>query len=544
MKKVLKSHWWAIFFIFFFPLLIIYSYVDFVRDSELNARAGWLLMMGGLVYIMRHTFMQKMLLVVLGMMALSGALDVMYASTFGGVFTSASLEAMLLTDAHESWDFLTAYASLGNITLLLFYVTVVYFSLRQLKFTTAHTNSQRFYVFLGVLMLVVAAQQIYQRDRFFDTVPGFVGTAIDFSKNREGMDKAVAARQALYANKSFNAVKQTDLAQTYVVVIGESMNRNHLGLYGYPRETTPNLAKLSAEFLRFDNVVSAFAQTSPSLKVALTEANLQNRMADTQASSLLEAAKKAGFKTWWISNQQPLRMPTTPIAALADVQKFISHDFNGVEDKRYDGYLLPAINDALTDKAAHKVIFVHLMGSHLQYRNRYPDEFEFFTTAENTKAYSPNLSNGQLNFINQYDNSIRYTDFVLSKVVEQLNSHSEIAALSFFADHGEEVFDSKDFKGHGPDRVTKNMLEIPFMLWRNSAYKTQFNTTEAILAERLNSPFMLDDYFEFGLCFMHIKSDLTRPGQSWCGADFKASPRIIYGKEYDKEWPWNPPIAV
>jgi heptose-I-phosphate ethanolaminephosphotransferase len=158
--------------------------------------------------------------------------------------------------------------------------------------------------------------------------------------------------------------------QTYVIVVGESLNRNHMSLYGYDRETTPNLNRLSSEFIKFDNVVSAFAQPRPSLSVSLTEADTVNGLTEAKAISLLGAMKKAGFKTWWISNQQPLRKPTTAMAALADVEHFISHDFHGVEVNRYDGYLLPSVKAAIADKAPHKVIFVHLMGSHLQYTNR------------------------------------------------------------------------------------------------------------------------------------------------------------------------------
>ncbi|MBD3768482.1 MAG: phosphoethanolamine transferase, partial [Gammaproteobacteria bacterium] len=305
----------------------------------------------------------------------------------------------------------------------------------------------------------------------------------------------------------------------------------------YSRPTTPALQAHQAEYLRFDNVVSAFAQTSPSLRVALTEANVHNQAGYETSISLLEAAKKAGFKTFWISNQQPSRIPTTPIAANADSAHFISHDFKGVENHRYDGYLLPSVEKALADPAAHKVIFVHLMGSHLQYRNRYPEAFAVFKGKEGVKAYTDEVSSSELQYINEYDNSVLYTDFILGKLMGLLSQQKQIAALSFFADHGEEVFDSTDFKGHGPDSVTKNMVEIPFLLWRNAAYQQAFVQTERVLQNRLQAPFMLDDYFHFGLCFMHIQSNLTRPAQSWCAPEFEPLPRLVYGKDYDKEWP-------
>ncbi|WP_373020839.1 phosphoethanolamine transferase [Thiomicrorhabdus sp.] len=534
MRRHFKSHWWVTFFIFIFPLVVIYAYVDFIRSSELNARLGWLLMIGGLAYLFRHTMSQKILLGILALMALSGAFDILYAVTFGGIFTSASFEAMVLTDPRESLEFIIAYASVENVLLLMFYLAVVYWSLRNVDFKPAGTKRQRVYAFLGVLMALVAAQQINQRGRVFDTVPGFVGVAVDYSRGRQGMDEVIKARQTLCATKAFDAVMQSQKPQTYVVVIGESMNRNHLGIYGYARQTTPELSAMSDGLFVFDNVVSAYAQTRPSLSVALTEANLQNKLSDQEAISLLGAAKKAGFKTWWLSNQQPLRMPTTPIAALADQQHFISHDFKGVENHRYDGFLLPYVQQALDDPAEHKVIFVHLMGSHLQYGNRYPEEFDVFEGKDGIKGYTSDLSGSQLDYINEYDNSVRYTDHVLGEILRMLSGRTQIAALSFFADHGEEVFDSKDFKGHGPDGVTHNMLEIPFLFWRNAAYQQQFGQTDELLMKRLHTPFMLDDFFHFGLCFMQVKSDLSPSEMSLCGQEYQPAPRVIYGKDYDK----------
>jgi heptose-I-phosphate ethanolaminephosphotransferase len=512
----------------------MYAYSDFIRSSELNSRLGWLLMIGGLAYLFRYTILQKFLLGVLFLLVLSGSLDILYAVTFGGVFTSASFEAMAVTDTHEGMEFLFAYASFENVLLIAFYLIVSYLLLRRILFKAPVYTRQKVFAALGVVMLLVAIQQMNQRGRTFDTLPGFTGVAIDYASNHEGMDAVIAARQTLYKTKDFNAQMLSAKPQTYVIVVGEALNRNHMSLYGYPRDTTPNLNRLSSEFITFDNMVSAFAQTSPSLSVSLTQADTVNSLKEDESISLLGALKKAGFKTWWISNQQPLRRPTTAMAAIADVEHFISHDFHGVESHRYDGYLLPSVKEAIEDKATHKVIFVHLMGSHLQYTNRYPPEKSVFKGAEGVHAYDKNPSDSELDYINSYDDSVRYTDSVVSEMLTQLQGVKDIAALSFFADHGEEVFDSKDFKGHGPDGVTHNMLEIPFIFWRNKAYQTEFKAVDTLLKSRTHASMMLDDFFHFGLCTAQVTSDLLNPQRALCSPDYQAKPRIIYGKDYDK----------
>ena len=534
MSKLIRSHWWSVFFVLFFPLLIMYVYSDFIRSSELNARFGWLILLGGIAYLLRHTLLQKLLLGVIFIFALSGSMDILYAVTFGGVFVSATFEAIALTDTHEAFEFLHAYISFENVLILLTYWLIAFYSLKKILFKEAELTREKVFAGLGVLMVLVAIQQLNLRGRTFDVLPGFSGVAIDYSNKYESIEKIIQDRQNLYENSPFKASMVSNKPQTYIVVVGESLNRNHMSLYGYARSTTPNLDEQESQAIVYDNMISVFAQTKPSLSVNLTQADTVNNMPESQAISLIGVFKRAGFKTFWISNQQPQRVPTKPIANIADSQTFISNDFHGVEANRYDGFMLPYIDKALADKAEHKVIFVHLMGSHLQYENRFPPEEMVFKTSENIQAYSQELSDSQLDYINAYDNSVRYTDLVLSDVLQKLQAEKGIAGLLFWADHGEEVFDSKDFKGHGPDGVTKNMLEVPFVFWRNQAYLSEFKSIDDVLVKHKNTPAMLDDFFHIAQCMIPVNSDLKNIDKSFCKEEYDAKPRLVYEKDYDK----------
>lgn len=534
MSKFLTSHWWATFFILFFPLAVMYGYVDFIRESEINARVGWLLLIGGLAYLFRHSLLQKFFLAILIAFVISGALDILYAVTFSGIFKSASLEALIYTDSSESLEFLIAYISLENSLLFLAYIILSYISLRQVVFQSATSKTQKFFVLLGVVMLVFAVQQINDRGRYFDVVPGFAGVALDFSNGRESLEEVTLLRQKLYEENPFVSEKKSDKAQTYVVVIGESLNRNHMSLYGYGRDTTPNLVRLAPQSLVFTDVVSAFAQTRPSLSVSLTQVSSKNLDQTHSAISLMEVFKRAGFETWWISNQQPLRYPTSAIASLSDHVHFISHDFYGVEHYRYDGYMTPYYEKALASEAKHKVIFVHMMGSHLRYESRYPaPEHEMFNNANGIRAYSESLSSGQVRDINYYDNSVHYTDSLLGDWIGRLGQTDDIAGLLFFADHGEEIFDVRDFKGHGPDAVTHNMVEIPLIFWRNQAYQSEFSEVDLHLQEMKSTPFMLDDLFHLTICLTQVKTELYDSDRSLCSLDYKPKARVIYGQNYE-----------
>lgn len=536
MKKKLHSHGFLAAFVLLFPLIIMYLFSDFVRESELNARLGWLLLLMGLGYLVRHTKMLRALWWgVLFLFAVSGGLDILYAVTFGGVFSSSTFMAMVQTDADEAKGFIEAYASLTVVLILLFYWGVALWSGRQLVWHIPMLKRHKVFAGLGILMVVVLIDQVHQRGRFFDSVPGFAGVAMDFSRQHQDFNQILQARKQRYEQDTFHAHKISQRPQTYVVVIGESLNRNHMSLYGYDRPTTPNLERYRSQMILFDNAISTFAQTTPSLSVSLTLAEAPSYQEANHSVSLLEVFKRAGFKTFWISNQQPMRVPTYPIASLADEKHFISDDFHGVSAHRYDGYLLPYVKKAIEDPAPYKVVFVHLMGSHLQYSNRYPPEFSQFKGKQGVHGYRQNLSESQIAYINAYDDSVRYTDSILGKILDQLMGHPEVVGLTFWSDHSEEVFDTKDFKGHGPDGVTQAMLEIPFVFVRNAVYQQTFSQWNKTIQSHVHDPIRMDDFFHIGQCLMGVESDYWEKEKSLCTEKYQTRPRIVYGKDYDKE---------
>lgn len=535
MPKLVRTHWWLVFFVLFFPFLIMNMYSDFIRGSELNARFGWLILLGGVAYLFQHTLLKKILLGVIFLFAISGGIDIVYAITFGGVFSNSTFEAIALTDARETLEFLQAYVSFENIVILIVYWLIAFYSLKQVLFKEAELTREKVFATLGVLMLFVAMQQINLRNRAFDTIPGFTGVAIDYIKEYEALESVIDDRVALYSNSDFNVSIKSDKPQTFVIVVGESLGRRHMSLYGYGRDTTPNLRLHSSESIVFSNVISAFAQTKPSLSVNLTEKDTVNNKPLPKSLSLIAVFKRAGFKTFWLSNQEPLKVPTKPIATIADEQYFVSNDFHGVTVNRHDGLLLPKVIKALNNEADHKVIFVHLMGSHLKYKNRFPASKAVFLGDNTTgEAYTKELSNSQLGYINAYDNSIHYTDYLLGKILSHLKSNTGVAALIFWSDHGEEVFDTKDFKGHAPDAVTAPMLEVPFVFWRNQVYRESFKKIDEVLMSHTETPIMLDDFFNIAQCMIPVNSDLFNRGKSLCLPEYEVKPRIVYGKDYDK----------
>ena len=82
-------------------------------------------------------------------------------------------------------------------------------------------------------------------------------------------------------------------------------------------------------------------------------------------------------------------------------------------------------------------IVLHTYGSHFNYHERYPAEFRIYTPdkAEGIRqSYKKELRNA-------YDNSIRYTDYVLGEIVDMLKKKEVCASMLYLSDHGEDIFD-------------------------------------------------------------------------------------------------------
>lgn len=523
----------ATLFVLTFPLLIEVSFSNHVREGEYNSRLGWTFILILSAIVFRKSWLHKILLVPF---ILGGSIDIGYAISFGGVFTTATVEALIHTDISEVSEYGESYTSPLLLGVFLAYWILSYLLIKGVSFNFPKTKTRKGFLVLGILLTIVAGHRITVLQKYHDTIPGVLGSLPSYYKGHIGLQQEVNLRKQLLSSIDKPALLENpEEAQTHIFFIGESINRNHMRIYGYHRDTTPNIDSLSDNLIIFKDVVSSHAQTNASLRVALTQATSEQGQKYREALSIIDIANLAGFKTWWISNQQPVRATLASIAAQADNTQFISNDYQGVEVNRYDGFMLPYIEEAITDTAKHKAIFIHMMGSHAQYSNRYPEKFEYFTD-NNVKAYTSGISDSQINAINEYDNSLRYTDHVIKQAFDLVQQDpANIKSLTLLSDHGEEVFDSINVKGHGPDNVTAHMLEIPLLSWLSTGYKEKRSSTVSAMLSNKNKGFRLDNFYHFAADLMGIRSDYILEKNSLSSLLFKApTERHIYNKSYEQ----------
>lgn len=330
----------------------------------------------------------------------------------------------------------------------------------------------------------------------------------------------------------FHAQKKDTLIyeEIYVLVIGETARKQNFGIYGYHRKTTPNLDTIS-NLIPFTNVNASANLTSLSIPFIVTRATPHHIDAKLNEPAILYPFKEAGFKTYWISNQPSgIGSVFGFYSTLADYYKNTSVFTDALND---DSLLISELKNVLNDKSTKKkFIVIHTLGSHFRYNNRYPKEYEVFQP-NLVKGLSIENSISKKNkdeIINSYDNSILYTDYILSQFISSLEQQNAVSFLYYISDHGENLYDdSSDKILHGFINPTKFELEIPLMIWNSQKYRQLYSSKNNILERNRNSKIMSTNTFHTLLDLANISYPTENLSQSFSSIKFDSlSARFFY----------------
>ncbi len=294
--------------------------------------------------------------------------------------------------------------------------------------------------------------------------------------------------------------RDAQLPATLVLVIGESTNRQHMSLYGYARTTTPRLDAMREQLTVFDKVVSPRPFTIESLEQILTFADQENPDLGLKKPSLMNMMKQAGYKTYWITNQQTISKRNTMLTNFSkqmDVQHYMNHS-RAQNSREYDANVFAPFQEVLADDAPRKFIVIHLLGTHMKYDFRYPPEFARFEDRDGIVAAIPD---NRVSAINAYDNAVLYNDYVVTTLLETLKEKDERSLMVYFADHGEDVYDTPphDFLGRNEEKPTLAMYAVPLLMWLSPAWQESTGHDFSNLTQR---PYSLAH-------FIHTWSDLV-----------------------------------
>lgn len=201
-----------------------------------------------------------------------------------------------------------------------------------------------------------------------------------------------------------------------------------------------------------------------------------------------------GYTTWWLSNQERTGEWSNLSGILssdANVVKYLgSTDSEDHLNQCYDEVLLPELRGALDTAAESRFICLHLLGSHTAYRERYPTGRGRIKATDVMSIHPKRewLDEERSRIVAQYDNSILYTDSILSEIIKDLSLRGEPSLMVYFSDHGENVYDDRDFRGRDPKYV-----RVPFIIYANRSYRENNPEIMAVLQSASRQAFSTAD---------------------------------------------------
>lgn len=332
-----------------------------------------------------------------------------------------------------------------------------------------------------------------------------------------------------------------------VVVIGESYNKHHAGLYGYRKPTTPQLDRLrrQGELVVFDDVVTPWNLTSSAFKAFLSthSADQPGTWADGVLFPLL--FRRAGFKVAFVTNQFYKSVSQGSI------------DFNGsffLNDPHLDSLCFDfrnnfrsrddrSITHLLKDytPGRRNLYLLHLWGQHMEYDRRFPPEQAHFRPEDYDR---PDLSGVQRQIVADYDNATRYNDAVLARILRYFRRRD--AVIIYFADHGEEVYDDgvncygRIHSDTPSPAVIRHEYEVPFLIWGSPTFRQRHPAEAARIRAARHRPFSHDDLPHLLLGLAGIATshyDRTRDPLS---DDFVPHKRWLRGRKIDYDQSLRP----
>lgn len=331
----------------------------------------------------------------------------------------------------------------------------------------------------------------------------------------------INATSALQAHKN----AQDEL---YVLVIGESLCADNMGVYDGFSGTTPFLSSIGKEGpagVVFTQAYAPFVNTLSAVTTALSEGNLEEGLTFPKGENILSVARSAGFKSYWLSNQVRTSRFDTPIAAMADKADVTFFSIEASEgsskQQRPDLYLLPQIDKALTDIRAtpgNHLLIIHLMGSHSPYSNRYPDDYPEYHQEDPAVIGQLAGSMELREEYNTYMTSVRYNDDVLKVIYDRAAAVPGFAGLVYMSDHAES--DAVQGGRHNLSDFDYAMSHIPLLAISSPLYEERYPDSLHHMQRHSQAVFSNDKLFDLLLDFMQVQSPAVTVRNSPASAEF------------------------
>ena len=296
-----------------------------------------------------------------------------------------------------------------------------------------------------------------------------------------------------------------------IFVLGETARAENFSLGGYTRETNPKLKQDGVIYYR--NATSCGTETAISVPCMFSDMPREHYDAELahHQEGVLDVMAHAGINVLWRENDGGCkgacnRVPHT------DMTKW---QLNSLcqDESCLDEVLLYRLTHYIDSIKDDTVIVLHQMGSHgPAYFRRYPAAMRQFTPTCNSNQIQDCEHQA---LVNTYDNSILYTDSMLSDTIGLLKSYSAKynVALIYLSDHGESLGEHGIYL-HGAPYVfaPSQQTHIPLLLWLSPDYLQTYGINQPCLQQAaLSSQVSQDNVFHTLLGMMNVQTKAYQP---------------------------------
>ncbi|WP_072235948.1 phosphoethanolamine transferase [Campylobacter coli] len=466
----------------------------------------------GLVHMIFSLIFVKYLTKILSIFfILSSCISLYFITFYGILIDSDMIQNVVQTDVKEVKDLLSWRLVLSVIIVLLFCIFI-------LKIRIENNVEQDFFkrirvrilsAFLGCFIFLIFFMPLsktfipffrtYNEIRMYN-VPFYPIYAVYRYYVRFLKPKPEFKTIGDDAFKEDNTTKKL-----LVLVVGETARAANYSLGEYAKNDT-NFYTNKNNVVFFDNFSSCGTATAVSLPCMFSLSKRQNYSSSEYQENVMDILQKTGVKASWIDNNSGKCKGVCD--RLSDKQQLSSD---------WDENLLPFLKERLDSLDTQNIIVLHLQGSHgPAYYKRYPSEFKKFTPTCDTNELSKCASEA---LINTYDNTLLYTDYLLSEIIKLLKEKKDYeSSLLYLSDHGESLGENGIYLHGMPYAIApRHQTHIPVIFW--SSDENLMTTAQNHKSLNLSQ----DNLFSTLLGYFNIQTAVYEPSYDLLNQALKAN---------------------
>ena len=513
---------------------------DFVRPMLVSVLSWWAIY---LLLKVRFGKLSLLCLLAITVFQVVMAISYSYYQSIDSFFTGDDVVAIAQSNLEELYDFVEHYlfnfssALYGSALLALSLFTFLVLKACAKHHKVKYKKTAVISALVFMIAAVVITSQLRQVKYYRLMVNDLQNKIAAFHELTSKIENASVS----------NATKEQQ-GELYVLIIGESLCRDNMGLYNHSIDNTPFLSKLGAQAnsVVFNNAYSSFVNTVPSITASFSQGNIHTGLTFPEGENLISMAKKSGIKTHWISNQVKNGNADTPIGAissLADESFFTTNFvFDGSYSQKPDMVLIPELEklSKSLNSAENNLVIIHIMGNHSPYYNRFPEDYPQIKINNPAQVgqlvHDAELVSSAFNGATRYDQyltAVKYNDDFLSKVYDIFGKRSDFHALVYYSDHAEAVHyvglkDDKDRKTpvgrHNVAQFSYVMSRIPFIVNVSESFKAKYQDSFASMVANKDKILTNDTLYDFMLDLMQVQSEAINYKFSAANPSFDMGP--------------------